>query len=242
MAIWMTIYFNPPPSYEGRLEPTFPDARQLAISIHSPHTRGDPCRRPDRHRAAISIHSPHTRGDPVLYIYKTIYLNFNPLPSYEGRRKRPEASRGRADFNPLPSHEGRQVPQSSKPLTCSFQSTPLTRGETLRAALRLVLVLVFQSTPLTRGETRRKEHTRWNSRISIHSPHTRGDNSTASGCLPPPHFNPLPSHEGRRITVVYYIQTKDFNPLPSHEGRRRCGSSQARTACISIHSPHTRGD
>lgn len=37
-----------------------------------------------------------------------------------------------------------------------FQSTPLTRGETLRAWLRLPSQSSFQSTPLMRGVLRRK--------------------------------------------------------------------------------------
>ena len=34
-------------------------------------------------------------------------------------------------------------------------------------------------------------------------------------------FNPLPSHEGRRVCALYVISDISFNPLPSHEGRRQ---------------------
>ena len=56
-----------------------------------------------------------------------------------------------------------------------FQSTPLTRGETLGARTYRLCDL-FQSTPLTRGETSRL---------------------TPSGA-DHQNFNPLPSHEGRQ--------------------------------------------
>ena len=56
----------------------------------------------------ISIHSPHTRGDPFL-------------------RSEWQCSRY---FNPLPSHEGRRAISSTGSASQTFQSTPLTRGET----------------------------------------------------------------------------------------------------------------
>ena len=55
--------------------------------------------------------------------------------------------------------------------------------------------------------------------LSIHFPLTREDTAaqiTAILSLP---FNPLPSHEGRLITVALMKTIGPFNPLPSHEGR-----------------------
>ena len=146
--------------------------------------------------------------------------HFNPLPSYEGRHtfhKRPchscrfqstplirgETSvivRSKApvfNFNPLPSCEGRHRPKFVTAEMFKFQSTPLMRGET-RILKSDVSIAKFQSTPLIRGETA----------YTCPSP--------SSGA----HFNPLPSHEGRRVRQdhVYPIH-QNFNPLPSHEGR-----------------------
>ena len=78
----------------------------------------------------------------------------------------------------------------------------------------------FQSTPLIRGETRAEPKNRVLTLISIHSPHTRGDAPSARPAPPRRHFNPLPSHEGRRFSI----------------------DQVSTTAGISIHSPHTRGD
>ncbi len=58
------IDFNPLPSYEGRRDPRARRRSGRAISIHSPHTRGDTIPRPQTCKGRY----------------------FNPLPSYEGRR------------------------------------------------------------------------------------------------------------------------------------------------------------
>ena len=59
-----------------------------AISIRSPHTRGD-AQMVDRYASvAISIRSPHTRGDTQQCYYTGTASDFNPLPSYEGRLTR----------------------------------------------------------------------------------------------------------------------------------------------------------
>ena len=172
----------------------------LPISIHSPHTRGDqghilsrpssmrfqstPLTRgetlPSIHRhdkIRISIHSPHTRGDMTCPRKGVRHDDdFNPLPSHEGRPyTSAPRTRRRTHFNPLPSHEGR------------------------RNAVRLLL---FQAV----------------------------------------YFNPLPSHEGRPSVLKYRWTEKDFNPLPSHEGRLPVCTNVNQLGKISIHSPHTRGD
>ena len=150
------FYFNPLPSYEGRPWPRWRRLRMLAISIHSPHTRGDvsydftssktcsfqstplirgetPRGRPSPALSQISIHSPHTRGDFVTVPKQPIYYNFNPLPSYEGR-----------------------------------------------------LGIVYNDIVAVK--------------ISIHSPHTRGDGKEGKSFWELTNFNPLPSYEGRHTT------------------------------------------
>ena len=56
--------------------------------------------------------------------------NFNPLPSYEGRREIIKVMPDYSDFNPLPSYEGRPVSLVRDGQIVAFQSTPLIRGET----------------------------------------------------------------------------------------------------------------
>ena len=126
--------------------------------------------------AGISIHSPHTRGDDLAVRDLQRGFDFNPLPSHEGRLAarcvlRVDArgisihsphARGdlrkavltmlQRHFNPLPSHEGRRNQMQQGFCAIQFQSTPLTRGETL------VTMACVRSLA-----------------ISIHSPHTRGD-------------------------------------------------------------------
>ena len=101
-------YFNPLPSHEGRLIWTrflrrfkkFQSTpltrgetrhnlellKQLGISIHSPHARGDTPTAIACHMSPyISIHSPHARGDPDDGGDARRRAHFNPLPSHEGR-------------------------------------------------------------------------------------------------------------------------------------------------------------
>ena len=146
-----------------------------SISIHSPHTRGDTRLAVQSHRWAISIHSPHTRGDSYSGFSAALSLNFNPLPSYEGRHN------------------------------CNADRVYLS---------------AFQSTPLIRGETGAGLRQFYQSNISIHSPHTRGD-----------FFFPFPSYHIdifqstpliRGETKARYMPAVTqayFNPLPSYEGR-----------------------
>ena len=109
------------------------------ISIHSPHARGDGNVQHHLLPNMISIHSPHARGDASRRGCLKIRINFNPLPSCEGRRRRLSRSRRAisihsphargdrvgscsfgvvGDFNPLPSCEGRQ----HKPLKIRLDS------------------------------------------------------------------------------------------------------------------------
>ena len=71
-----------------------------------------------------------------------------------------------------------------------------------------------------RGETVIFLPTWHSNRISIHSPHARGDSSFA----------------------VSFISRADFNPLPSCEGRLDLLTIPTSVDRISIRSPHARGD
>ena len=97
------IYFNPLPSCEGRPQGRGGNGDKMGISIHSPHVRGDQRPRGRPAKEDISIHSPHVRGDAQT-----------------------QTSTGHTlDFNPLPSCEGRLRPGVSSLLFFAFQSTPL---------------------------------------------------------------------------------------------------------------------
>ena len=150
---------------------------------------------PDSGRDGISIHSPHTRGDRgcaggMMELKISIHS-----PHTRGDR------RGGAE-NP---------PQISI-------HSPHTRGDP-----------DHQTTGATRA-------------ISIHSPHTRGDvrDRRQRGHV---RFQSTPlirgETAGRQTTQ---LRRPHFNPLPSYEGRRNARRIGAHGAPISIHSPHTRGD
>ena len=167
----------------------------------------------------ISIHSPHTRGDVGRYRAFFRAINFNPLPSYEGRPCTPSFRRKRRHFNPLPSYEGRPVFIVPDAHVTRFQSTPLIRGETLHSS-------------------------RWccHEPISIHSPHTRGDVCQSYSLSKTTYFNPLPSYEGRRFQAPRNRPQFPFQSTPLIRGETVADTRTKRVWIISIHSPHTRGD
>ena len=124
---------------------------------------------------------------------------------------------------------------------------------------------VFQSAPLTRGETIGGRSLAVLVGISIHSPHTRGDDLAVRDLQRGFDFNPLPSHEGRLAArCVLRVDARGISihsphtrgdigqrrhhrhpliSIHSHHARGDCRwTDTGRTSLISIHSPHTRGD
>ena len=101
-------------------------------------------------------------------------------------------------------------------------------------------------------------------RISIHSPHARGDGAPPEGGSTKRDFNPLPSCEGRQnedleMTVEVLFQStplmrgetlysnqcgfvKAFQSTPLMRGETKAALWPIRWKIISIHSPHARGD
>ena len=166
-------YFNPLPSYEGR--PITKIKREgTSVFQSTPLMRGETLS--DRKIfpvSPISIHSPHTRGDDHTLTEEAITMNFNPLPSHEGRRDRDEIGRWKqisihsphtrgdrrgaafcrvlTDFNPLPSHEGRPPAHPTHTAQDAFQSTPLTRGETKLSYILLTFPSYFNPLPSHEG-------------------------------------------------------------------------------------------
>ena len=146
-------HFNPLPSCEGR-------HRWMTYSVSpfrfqsTPLMRGETiCMPYFRLGCFISIHSPHARGDVLRWSIRVRLRISIHSPHARGDHGSIIGARCHFDFNPLPSHEGRRagnVPEENKIV---FQSTPLMRGETSSSSV------VAVTSPS----------------ISIHSPHTRGD-------------------------------------------------------------------
>ena len=104
-------------------------------------------------RKAISIHSPHTRGDGGSWSGKSRRRYFNPHPSYEGRRRWPNEAPAHRNFNPLPSYEGRQTWKISIPLRRYFNPLPSCEGRlALDGVVQTQLAISIRS-PLTRGDS-----------------------------------------------------------------------------------------
>ena len=146
--------------------------------------------------SAISIHSPHARGDGMTARYSATKFYFNPLPSCEGRRGRHVVGPPARYFNPLPSCEGRPglFAEISVSQTISIHS-PHARGDPHHAdSLRHHTISIHS--PHARGD-RVRPCDNIKISISIHSPHARGDQARSLCRCFTIHFNPLPSCEGR---------------------------------------------
>ena len=241
-----------------------PDAA-FAISIHSPHARGDEIKIRMRSSLRISIHSPHARGDISCHKLPPYRSNFNPFPSCEGRRFPTSALaklhkfqstpliRGETrvpvffllgkNFNPLPSYEGRRALRSLRAsLPTNFNPLPSYEGRR-RVALEMQKEeYISIHSPHTRGDAALDRALLHRRDISIHSPHTRGD---AIGSIKSSSFYAISIHSphtrGDRTSRSPLLRYTNFNPLPSYEGRRGQAAGHIRRD-ISIHSPHTRGD
>ena len=217
------------------------------ISIHSPHARGDHKDELEGKTWQISIRSPHTRGD----VQDALSSAGNGGISIRSPHARGDSTTGnlsarKAHFNPLPSHEGRRSLYCLRVIGGISIHSPHTRGDKHRPEAGSALTISIHS-PHTRGDHGAPErgaqkrisihspHTRGDDGsagtargrlISIHSPHTRGDPSThgvfARGC----HFNPLPSHEGRRRILVLADSSSSFQSTPLTRGET---SSTTRT-------------
>ena len=190
------INFNPLPSCEGRPRASAPQSKPANFNPLPSH-EGRPYPTGKYFRSHRFQSTPLTRGETLTARLQPSWKNnFNPLPSHEGRLEPRRYHRQPLYFNPLPSHEGRPVPVDKSFPTCVFQSTPLTRGETNGCYKGLMFRLISIHSPHTRGDQQ------WvcdevDFGISIHSPHTRGDVSVEHLRAAIGNFNPLPSHEGR---------------------------------------------
>ena len=118
-----------------------------------------------------------------------------------------------------PSHEGRLTQMGIAQMQDTFQSTPLTRGETVLSVAPLSKTLISIHSPHARGD-RVGVLLDAAGIISIRSPHARGDPALAT---------PLDA---------YSI----FQSAPLSRGETTEHRKQALQAVISIRSPLTRGD
>ena len=147
--------------------------------------------------------------------------DFSLLPSYEGRRA-PGKTRGKfcSYFNPLPSCEGRRSQWSMKKLSKAFQSTPLMRGETRIRRETTRDEQNFNPLPSREGRREVELDDVSDQRISIRSPHARGDKSE----------------------IIRAANSQKFQSAPLTRGETSREELLLGCMRISIRSPHARGD
>ena len=145
------------------------------------------------------------------------------------------------NFNPLPSCEGRLIVIGVNATMLAFQSTPLMRGETRLQVTAIILHKISIHSPHARGDVSNGVSNIY-IEISIHSPHARGDTTAGTPLATSSYFNPLPSCEGRPSTMIYSTTTCGFQSTPLMRGETGSCPASRKTQKISIHSPHARGD
>ena len=102
----------------------------------------------------ISIHSPHARGDTTEST-SADNAKFQSTPLMRGEtRRRNTQNPYFLNFNPLPSCEGRLECSTSSSAVSEFQSTPLMRGETPRAGGKPQRTAISIHSPHARGDFR----------------------------------------------------------------------------------------
>ena len=123
--------FNPRPSYEGRLG-AVPRGRAPLL---------------------ISIHAPHTRGDPLILRMLLLPTHFNPRPSYEGR---PEPLDSLFPVSGISIHaphtRGDKDREWQSRLPVISIHAPHTRGDILQVVDVLLLSRISIHAPHTRGD------------------------------------------------------------------------------------------
>ena len=161
------------------------------------------------------------RGETLEVIDKIVLqIDFNPLPSCEGRRTRVNIRCSLvSDFNPLPSCEGRHTKVIDDRPNSNFNPLPSCEGRQLPHA-----------------------HLLSRAHISIHSPHARGDPTSTTVQPVSSDFNPLPSCEGRRFPPNTVCRSDRFQSTPLMRGETGQRQMRKMPLTISIHSPHARGD
>ena len=173
-ALLVFLYFNPLPSCEGRrfCLPAFPVANNFNPL---PSCEGRHVKQTEANASTLFQSTPLMRGET-----QEPSKDWQPglisihSPHARGDWRSTEGESGGTDFNPLPSCEGRQVIMEIKRVKLSFQSTPLMRGETIISFEKDFDVRISIHSPHARGDPTFRDARRRKG-ISIHSPHARGD-------------------------------------------------------------------
>ena len=124
----------------------------------------------------------------------------------------------RAHFNPLPSCEGRPTCSTASTSTPYFNPLPSCEGR-LEEWIEIV-----------------------KKKISIHSPHARGDRVLISIIIRSILFQSTPLTRGETFTRREKTHIRKFQSTPLTRGETLVNGALTLKFVISIHSPHARGD
>ena len=103
-------------------------------------------------------------------------------------------------------------------------------------------VELFQSTPLMRGATDRAAGNRGGSGVSIHAPHARGDQSFTRSSMRSCLFQSTPLMRGATRSQSRIPTRTRFQSTPLMRGATTTVLQPQIFKFVSIHAPHARGD
>ena len=167
----------------------------------------------------ISIHAPHTGGDPPPTDPAHIGHNFNPRPPHGGRRILYAKTANFSNFNPRPPHGGRRLThiRGLRAAVISIHA-PHTGGDLL-AVLTPPDWVTFQSTPPTRGATARLPQPRPHGRNFNPRPPHGGRPMWSSVPVSVAQFQSTPPTRGAtRLDAMERSQDKAFQSTPPTRG------------------------
>ena len=195
-----------------------------AISIHSPHARGDPCSRCDACRSRLFQSTPLMRGETGRRPgARPPDAAFQSTPLMRGETIAPVLLPVvLVNFNPLPSCEGRHRVGGELVAASPFQSTPLMRGETAAREVDVIRLDISIHSPHARGDYPTMMSGRTYN-ISIHSPHARGDTVRRALAVLVDKFQSTPLMRGETSPAMLRLVAALFQstPLMRAETRHR---------------------
>ena len=143
--------------------------------------------------------TPLMRGETSARAFaRSSSANFNPLPSCEGRQYSQLTSVIHRHFNPLPSCEGRRYSERFSVAANDFNPLPSCEGRLATLVIRIL-----------------------NAKISIHSPHARGDKRCQSGMKTFGTFQSTPLMRGETLSLTMCKRLMKFQSTPLMRGETR---------------------
>ena len=188
----------------------------------------------------ISIHSPHARGDHHSHVRVIDEVEFQSTPLMRGETLTQDKIATLTAISIHSPHARGDCTDFEKKTSRDISiHSPHARGDLVCSDFANDLSISIHS-PHARGDELEQGQNDYKD-ISIHSPHARGDAWWAlltQGIL----FQSTPLMRGETWAVNHLFTIFRFQSTPLMRGETAAAVCLLHLHCISIHSPHARGD